>query len=254
MTTTTEAGGRIPLPGVLHLREAVPLPPELSSDVGVYLGDSYPSNQNYRIVDGRLVPKCKLSMRLKKLLPLYPQPLTSLLDVGCSKGYFVLAAASQPRCERALGIDIDRRDLDACEAVREHLAVQGARFENLRLHELADRIDEFGGPFQTVLLVNVYQYLYFGSSRSADCYLCHDEILRLIREICAGRLIFNNRTDLERVQDYCKNVAREKGYAEKYTTEHILAAASKYFRVTSLGKLGRYPLWALDARHVASFR
>lgn len=45
-----------------------------------------------------------------------------------------------------------------------------ARFERLHLHELVERIDEFGGPFQTVLLVNAYQHLIFGSERSPVCY------------------------------------------------------------------------------------
>jgi hypothetical protein len=174
--------------------------------------------------------------------------LTSLADLSCCKGYFVVTAAQEPQCQRALGIDIHPPDLDACRAVQAHLGLDRAEFVQARLHELAENIEQFGGAFQTVLLINTYQYLYFGSPRSADCYLSHDEIFSRLRRICAGRLIFNNRTEFDRVQSYCRQVGREHGLEREYRTERILQAASKYFRVTQHGRVGRYPLWALDVR------
>lgn len=222
--------------------------PEIPPHVRQYLGNSYPHNHDYRVVDGQLAPKCKLWVRLRKLMPLYPRPLVSLLDVSCCKGYFVNAAAQEPTCQRALGIDIHQPDLDACEAVKAHLGTSRARFERLRLHDAAARIDQFGGPFQTVLLVNTYQYLFFGSPRSADCYLNHDDIFAQLRRVCAGRVIFNNRTEFDRVQGYCRRVGQERGLEREYCTERILQTASKHFRVTQHGRVGRYPLWALDLR------
>lgn len=222
--------------------------PELSAELVEYLANSYPHNHDYRITGGKLAPRCKLWVRLRKLIPLYPSPLTSLLDLSCCKGYFVAHAAMQPSCRRALGIDIHEPDLLACEAVKAHLGLSQARFERLRLHELASGIDDFGGPFQTVLLINTYQYLYFGSPRSPECYLSHDEIFRQIRRVCHGRVIFNNRTELHRVQKYGREKARELGHEGCYNTAAVKDAAAKYFRVNEHGTCGRYVLWTLEAR------
>ena len=221
--------------------------PPIPAAIQSYLGNSYPNNHDYRVVNGKLVPSFKLCMRLRKLQPLYPRSMTSLLDLSCCKGFFVLKAAQEPRCERVLGIDIHEPDLEACLAVRAHLGANHAQFRKLQLHELSQQIDDFGGPFQTVLLTNMYQYLFFGSSRSPDCYLSHDEILRQVRRVCSGRVIFSNRMEADRLQDYCRDVARQRGLEQEYTLPRFLEAAAKYFRVTSYGRIGRYPLLALDA-------
>ena len=222
--------------------------PEISAEIRSYLENSYPNNHDYRVVNGKLVPRFKLCIRLRKLKPLYPRPLTSLLDLSCCKGYFVCQAALEPQCERVLGIDIHQPDLDASRAVRAHLGLDRVQIEKLELHELAERIDDFGGPFQTVLLINMYQYLFFGSSRSPHCYLSHDEILRHLQKVCSGRVIFNNRLEFDRLQDHCRQVAGQHGLQQEYSTARFLESAAKYFQVTPFGKVGRYPIWALDAR------
>ena len=234
---------------MLEEKIAVSRPP-IPAAIQSYLGNSYPNNHDYRVVNGKLVPRYKLCMRLRKLQPLYLRNMTSLLDLSCCKGYFVLKAAMDSHCERVLGIDIHDPDLEACHAVREHLGLDSeqAQFRKLQLHELADQIDDFGGPFQTVLLINMYQYLFFGSSRSPDCYLSHDAILQQVRRVCSGRVIFNNRMEADRLQDYCSDVAKQRGLEQEYTAPRFLEAATKYFRVAPYGKIGRYPLWALDAR------
>ncbi len=234
---------------LLANRPAKPaLTPRFTDEIAAYVADSYPRNHNYRIVNGQLRPNCRLSTRNRKLQRLIPASFSSLLDICCSKGYFVLSAAMQPQCERALGLDVIDRELEASRAVKAHLEVERASFERLRLHELAERIDEFGGPFEVAMLVNAYQYLYFGSMIDSSAYFSHDEIFRLIRTVCDGRLIFNNRTELHRCQDYCKEAAQREGHEHKYSTEQILDAASKYFTVNQCGRIGRYPLWSLDAR------
>jgi hypothetical protein len=227
-------------PGACHVVEP---------QIAAYLENSYPPNHNYRVAGDRLLAKRRLAQRFRRIAGLYPQPLRSLLDIGCSKGFFVLAAAEQPSCERALGIDVHRRDLDAAEAARAFLQADRARFCELQLHELADRIDEFGGPFQTVLMINCYQYFYYGSSRSLRCYLDHREIFRMLRRVCAERLVFSNRTELKVLQDIPLAVARASGHDEKvYNTSRILAAAEEFFEVSNHGRLKRSPLWSMQAR------
>ena len=222
--------------------------PAIPAAIQAYLANSYPNNHDYRVVNGKLVPGFKLCMRLRKLQPLYPRNLNSLLDLSCCKGYFVLKAAQEPQCERVLGIDIHDPDLEACLAVRAHLGAERAQFRKLQLHGLSEQIDDFGGPFQTVLLINMYQYLFFGSSRSPDCYLSHDKILQQVRSVCSGRVIFSNRMEADRLQEHCRDVARQRGLEQEYTLPRFLDAAAKYFRVTPYGRIGRYPLLALDAK------
>jgi hypothetical protein len=220
--------------------------PGLPSDVADYLVDSYPQNHNYIVRQGRLVPRHKLKVRFEQLSGVYPERLESLLDLSCSKGFFVLDAANRAGCERTLGIDIDQRELEVCRSVSGFLGHGASRFEQMQLHELADSIDEFGGPFQTVLLVNSYQYLYFGSSRSGECYRDHERIFELIRRVCSGRVLFSNRTRLQDLQRSCQAEALKVGHQSEYTEEKILDAASRFFHVTSCGKIGKWPFWLLD--------
>lgn len=210
-----------------------------------YAANSYPSNHTFQLKNGRLFPKKKLTKRFKSLSKLYPTTLTSLLDIGCSKGFFVFNAALEKNCERALGIDITTKEIHFCNEVKNYLQADKARFELMRLDELVKRVTEFGGPFQTVLVVNLYQYLFFGSDQFSGCYLNHDMIFKYLSEICSERIIFNNRVDLADCQNqvWVEQAGKDK---ELYTEEHILKAASHYFKVKNHGLYGRYPLWLLE--------
>ena len=132
-----------------------------------------------------------------------------------------------------------------CAARWGGLGCRESRFEKLNLHELADSIDDFGGPFQTVLLVNRYQYLYFGSSRSPDCYRDHETIFELIRRVCSGRVLFSNRTELKQLRRTCQSEAMKIGHQAEYIEAKILDAASHHFRVVPYGRIGKWPFWLL---------
>lgn len=207
----------------------------------------YPSNHCYKIKNNVLIPKYKLAARYKKIHKLLPEKFDSLAEIGCSKGFFVLSAEHFPHCRRGLGIDVDANSIKLCDWVKNQIQNTNAMFKKMQLHELAARIDEFGGPFQTVLILNTYQYLYFGSDFFPECYLNHDLIFRHLRKICSGRIIFNNRIDL---QD-CQNVAKIKEANEiqqaNYTEQNALAIAANYFTVNRHGSIGKYPLFTLDA-------
>ena len=214
-----------------------------------FVRDSYPHNHTYTALDDRLIPGRKLAVRVAGLARYYPAPLTSLADLSCSKGFFVFHAAAQPTCERALGVDLDEECLAVCRQLRERFTgnrrVQLAR---LTLPELADRIDEFGGPFQTVLLINTYQYLFFGSTVAPAISQDHREIFRLLRDVCCGRLIFHNRVRFSDLQSNPQERAARAGTEALYHPAAIRAAAEELFRVTTLRKwLGR-PVWLLDAK------
>lgn len=211
-----------------------------------YAENSYPSNHAYKITQQKtLLPKKKLAARYRQISRLYPEKLESLADIGCSKGYFNFAAAKKPHCQRSLGIDVVEDCIHHCLAIKNYLGSENTEFSLLKLHELSESINDFGGPFQVVLVINLYQYLYFGSDYSSACYLNHDEIFKYLRNICSQRIIFNNRITTEDAQNKEQIFINAKE-ANHYTEEKVLEAASKYFTVSKHGKIGRYPLWALD--------
>ena len=212
-----------------------------------YLTYGYPSNHTYKISHRALSPKYKLAKRYKKIRRLFPEPLTSFVEIGCSKGFFVFSAGAYPDCTRSLGIDVNNHDIEICLWVKDRIKHSNTSFKLMQLHELAESIHQFGGPFQTVLILNTYQYLYFGSDTVSTCYLNHDVIFGYLRKICSHRIIFNNRIELEDCQNTAR-IAVAKMDSEFYTEKNLLSAAEKYFAVQKHGKIGQYPLFTFDVK------
>jgi hypothetical protein len=219
-----------------------------SAKVLKYLESSYPSNHNYVLKQGQLIPLGKLAGRCGKIASLYPAGFESLLDVSCSKGYFAFDAVQKFSCDRSMGIDVIEEELEACSEVQKYLGDTTTVFKRMRLHEQASRIDEFGGPFDVVLLINCYQYLYFGSKRFKEAYLSHDQIFSDLRKVCQHRLIFSNRIEVDRLQSYPASIARSPDLKEPYDDAAVFEAASRYFKVNHMGRIGRNPLWSLDTK------
>lgn len=220
----------------------------IPEDLRAFFKDSYPHNHTFAATNGRLVPGRKLADRLAQITKHYPAPLESLLDLSCSKGFFVFHAAMQPDCNRALGIDLNENCVNACRLLNAQFDYHSrVNFEQLTLPELADRIDEFGGPFQTALLINTYQYLVFGSSVGPPVSHEHREIFRLLRRVCSGRLIFHNRLFLADLQSDPQDRARRINSAVDYSPTAIHAGAAEFFRIRELDSWSRRPIWLLDA-------
>lgn len=211
-----------------------------------YLAHSYPHNHDFRIVGSRLVPSWKLWRREGKLRALYPRAPASLVDLASCKGWFVLQAA-RAGCPRAVGLDVHRPDLEASRAAAAHLRLD-AEFREQRLDELVREIDGGAAPFEVALLVNAYQYFYFGSDRDERAALDHRALFERMRRVCHGRLIFSNRIDLERLPDNVRERAARLGAEDGYDARAVRAAAEEYFRVEEHPPLGRIPLWVLHAR------
>lgn len=222
--------------------------PPLDPEVAAYVASSYPHNLDYRVTKRGLRPRWKLRRRLKRLQALYAEPLDDLLDLSSSKGYFVLEAATRPSCRRALGIDVHEPDLEASRAVAAHLGLERAHFERLLLPELAQRIDGLGGPFHTVLLVNTYPYLYFGSDRAEAAASDHEALFELLARVTAGRMIFSNRVDFAALPRHIQRRARELELDGAYDEARIRAAAERHYQVEVLPALGRIPVWLLQRR------
>ncbi len=167
-----------------------------------------------------------------------PGRLDSLIDVGCAQGFFVLHAALRPERPRALGIDIIRKYPDAGRRTAACLGLDNARFECALPHEIAARLDDFGGPFQVVLLVNTYHYLFGGSDLHPFGYRDHGEVFRYLAALCAERLVFCSPLDHKSVPDY----VRRRFSPDTYNREAILAAAREFFAIEHAGRLDRRPL------------
>jgi hypothetical protein len=196
----------------------------------------YPRNHTYYICKNNLLPEGKLASRAKKISSLYPEKLTSLLDLSSCKGFFVLAA----NCERKLGIDVNLQNIEVGKALKNYLNQKNTQFELLTLDKLSEKIHSYGSAYQTVLLINTYQYLFFGSEL-APGFLSHEKIFSYLNQICSDRIIFNNRIELDRCQN--KKQVKESGeIAKQYNQDSLITAAEKYFDVIPQGKIGREPL------------
>jgi hypothetical protein len=226
---------------------AAPTAP-LAPEVRRHLWRAYPSNHAYRVVAGRMVPAPKLWLRWRAVRRTLPRELGSLADLAASKGWFALRAAREPGCARALGIDVHAPDLAAAEAVRAHLGLARARFERLHLHELAQRVDEHGGPFRCALLLNAYPYLFLGSEREPLGYADHDRIFELLAAITVERVVLATRLDLAALPPHMRARAAASGLAPAFRRDAILAAARRRFEVEERGQVGGVPLLALRAR------
>jgi hypothetical protein len=219
-----------------------------NSEYHRYIKLGYPSNHTYQIKNNKLIPNYKLAARYRKIKKLLPKNLTSLGEVGCSKGFFIFSATLHPQCTRGIGIDVNPYDIEVCNWVKETVGSTRTSFAKMQLHELTPRIEEFGGPLQTLLILNTYQYLYFGSDSFPECYLDHDAIFKNLRKICTQRIIFNNRIDLADCQNGARIAEASDESKGNYTEEKALEAASKYFVVQKHGRIGKYPLITLDIK------
>ena len=155
--------------------------------------------------------------------------------------------AARSGATRVLGIDVADQDLAASRAALDTLGHQAVLLRRAHLHEL---VATDPPPFDLALLVNTYQYLFFGSRREPHGYRSHtaiwDHLAALVRP--GGVLVFSNRVTLARCPNNVKERAEELGIGHLYHEDAIRAAAERHFTIEERGKLGRIPLWRLVRR------
>jgi hypothetical protein len=211
-----------------------------------YLKSASPGPYQYKIKRNKLIPLRKLNQCYKRLSELIPDPLTSFAQIGSARGFFVLKASENPDCTRSLGIDSRSYNIGVCRWAKEYLGKHNARFELINLEELAKRIEEFGGPFQTVLILDTYSELYFGNASNPGL-LDHDAIFKSLSQICSERIIFNNGVNLVDCP-HLESINRNSPQSLNYSEEKIIEAASQYFNVVPYGSFNGYPLWTIDVK------
>lgn len=209
----------------------------------------YPRNHTYRVSGERLVPGVRLYRRWRQIERLFPHRVTSLLDVAGCKGFFVLATALRQECRRAVGIDCVGSFVEMAEGARQRIGRDNARFEVATLAHVADRIEEYGGTFDVVLLLNAYHYFYWGSGLDPACCRCHDTILSRLAKVCGQRVLFTAPLDVDDCPGDCRRFAAAcHADAAAYTKAHFLAAASKFFDVSEVGRWGKRPVLSMSKR------
>lgn len=208
---------------------------------------AYPANHFYSITKGSLIAGTKLTRRFELIQRLYPERLDSLLDIGCAKGFFVFQAGLQAHKPRAVGLDVTADYISFCRGFKDYLALPNVAFHQYRLHEIVGNLHELGGPFQTVLMINTYHYLFYGSPRDRFGYLTHRRIFQELWTICSERLIFSSPLELS---DCPGNIRKASLKSDKmgYSRKHVLSAAEEFFTVRQDGYLGSRPLFVMHPR------
>lgn len=209
----------------------------------------YPRNHNYRIAGGRLVPSFRLYERARLVRSVLPGPLNSFLDIGCCRGFYVLDASVQPSCRVAVGVDVHRPFVDIAQAAAKQMGANNTAFHVATLEQLATEPSVYQGPYQAILLIGTYHYMFWGSDDYCGVsYRSHREILARLARLSAGRVILSGRLELERLPRGIRAAAMASSEAGDYNTAAFVAAARAFFEVRLAGFLGAYPLLALDKK------
>lgn len=208
----------------------------------------YPRNHNYSICRGELHPSFKLFERLRLVSSFYPAKMESFLDIGCCRGFYVLDTAMRHGCRIAAGIDVHEPFISISRKVKQHLQAENADFYLASLDTVAGNPESYGGPFQTVLLLGAYHYLFWGSHLCPTAYLSHREIFARLAKVCAGVLLFSARLEVDRLPHYIREDCASRKAAGVYSAKHCLESAAEFFKVHHAGYLGTYPLFVMYKR------
>ncbi len=208
------------------------------------------TRHTYRVAADEALTTFQMDQRWKIVSRLYPEKLTSLLDIGCCRGWFVIQAAKQPECERALGIDVVQGFIDAANEAKNLLNLgDKAQFHYAFLDDVAGDPQKYRTPYQTIVLLNTYHYMYWGSGYSDKHWPDHDYLLRTLSEICTDRIIFMSPLEiLDCPSDIAKRAREHPDWAPNFTTKAFLETAERYFDVSHQSYLGLRPLYLMKKK------
>jgi len=214
----------------------------------------HPSNHNYFIYKQKLFPRFQLFERFQLITSLFPEKLESFLDIGSCRGFYVFRAADHPTCDLAIGIDVYEPFIAISQKIRTYLSVEKVQFHLATLDEVCNNLESYGGPFQVVLLVGTYHYLFWGSEKCSNAYHSHREILSRLSAISSDRVIFSARLETNQLPQSIKDRAEMYRNKYAYTTYDFLKFAEEYFEVCQAGYLGKYLLLVMEKRRSSAGR
>jgi hypothetical protein len=207
------------------------------------------TRHTFEIANGEVLTTFQMDQRWRIVARLYPKTVTSLLDIGCCRGWFVVRAAMLPECERALGVDVVGGFIDAANKAKELLKLDKAQFDYAFLNDVAGDVQRYRTPYQTIVLLNTYHYMYWGSSYSDKHWPDHDYLLRTLAAVCTDRIIFMSPLEVaDCPSDIARRAQEHPDWASHFTTDKFLSAAGRYFDVGLRGYLGLRPLYLMTKR------
>lgn len=208
------------------------------------------TRHTYTIADDKALTTFQMDQRWNIVARLYPERLANLLDIGCCRGWFVIRAAMQPGCEKALGIDVVQGFIDAANEAKNLLKLgDKAQFEYAFLDDVANDPQKFRTPYQTIVLLNTYHYMYWGSAYSDKHWAGHDYLLRTLADICTDRIIFMSPLEIHDCpSDIVRRAKEHPEWAPNFTTQKFRETASKYFDLSRQGYLGLRPLYLMKKK------
>lgn len=211
------------------------------------------TRHTYRIADGKTFTTFQMDQRWQIVSRLYPERLTSLLDIGCCRGWFVIQAALRAECEKALGIDVVQGFIDSANEAKDALDLgDKAMFDYAFLDDLANNPDKYHTPYQTIVLLNTYHYMYWGSGYSDKHWADHEYLLRTLSDICTDRIIFMSPLEINDCpSDIARRAREHPEWAPNFTTKAFLEVAERYFDVSHQSYLGLRPLYLMKKRGAA---
>jgi hypothetical protein len=207
------------------------------------------TRHTYQIADGKVLSTYQMELRWKIVSSLYPKKLTSLLDIGCCRGWFNIQAAVLPECEKTLGVDIVPEFIASANEAKQVMKLDKAQFVYAVLSDLDRDRDKLGMPYQTLLLINTYHYMYWGSGYCETHWPDHDYLLRTLASLCTDRMLFMTPLEInECPPDIGERARQHPDWAQHYTTSGFLEVANRYFDVSLEHYLGVRPLYLMKKR------
>jgi hypothetical protein len=128
-----------------------------------------------------------------------------------------------------------RAFLSISNRVSRYLEVRNAAFHHCDLQAISESPRSFGGPFQVVMMLNAYHYAYWGSERYPNASYDHREILRRLSQVCADRLVFSARLEVDSLPPFVRRQAAASDRKDDYTTARFLESAAEFFEVQIAG-------------------
>ncbi len=205
----------------------------------------YPRNHNYMLCLGKIIPSYRLFNRLKIVEKLYSNSGGTFLDVGCCRGFYVLDAVLNKKYFRGVGIDVFPPFIYIANSVKKSLHSHNTSFYISDLARVACNLKSFGGPFDTVLCIGTYHYMYWGSQRSPIAYMQHRTILKHLWAVCKNRVILSARLEVSRLPKWLQARATKSDRSREYNLPSFIKEAEKLFHVTRAGNLEKDPLFVM---------
>jgi hypothetical protein len=206
----------------------------------------YPENHNYSFYKDKLIPSFKLFERFEQISKLYPERFESILDISASRGFYVINASLMDSVKTAVGIDIDEKSIRECNAIKMFVGADKASFSVSTLEDFHRDSLNSHTQYDVVIFTGSYHYFYWGSGQSSHAYMSHDKILKMLSDITRDRVIFSGRMEVSDLAEHPQSIAIHHPEKALYTTDEFMRCASKYFKISHHGFLGKSPLFLLE--------